>query len=193
MTIFLILAPFAAFAALMLVTSAAISLFAGAAVAAAILGYEVSQGRSVKMLAAGAVIMFSALGAYITLIDGGDWSATEVRLAVDIGTLAIALTSIAIRFPFTLQYAREIVDAETMKMPGFMRANYIITWAWTGAFVLMLIANLLMIYLPTLPFWVGLGIGIAARNSAVYFTKWYPAYRRAKYATAPAAALVSPS
>jgi hypothetical protein len=192
MTIFLILAPFASFAALMLIASAAISLFAGAAVAAAIIGYEVFRGRSVKMLAAGAVIMFSSLGCYISLIDG-DWSATEVRLAVDIGTLTIALLSIAIRFPFALQYAREIVDPETMKLPGFMRANYIITWAWTGAFVLMLVANLLMIYLPSLPFWVGLGIGIAARNCAVYFTKWYPAYRRAKYGTAPANALVSPS
>jgi hypothetical protein len=192
MTICLILAPFAAFALLMLVSSAAISLFAGTAVAAAIIGYEVFRGRSVKMLAAGAVIMFSSLGSYISLIDG-DWSATEVRLAVDIGTLAIALASIAMRAPFTLQYAREAVDAETMKLPGFLRANYIISWAWTGAFVLMLIANLLMIYLPSLPFWVGLGIGLAARNSAAYFTRWYPAYRRAKYGTPPAGALVSRS
>lgn len=192
MTIFLILAPFATFALLMLVTSAAISLFAGAVVAAAIIGYEVFRGRSIKLLAAGAVIMFSALGAYITLIDG-NWSATEVRLAVDIGTLSIALTSIAIRAPFTLQYAREAVDAQTLKLPGFLRANYIISWAWSGAFMLMLIANLLMIYMPSLPFWVGLGIGVAARNSAVYFTKWYPAYRRAKYGTPPASALVSPS
>src|SRR3954451_8849647 len=99
MTIFLILAPFASFAALMLVASAAASLFTGAAIAAAIIGYEVFRGRSVKVLAAGAVIMFSALGAYITLIDA-DWSATEVRLAVDVGTLAIALASIAIRAPF---------------------------------------------------------------------------------------------
>lgn len=182
MTIFLILAPFAAFALLMLIASAAVSLFTGATIAAVIIGYEVSQGRSVKMLAAGAVIMFSSLGGYICLVDG-NWSATEVRLAIDIGTLAIALGSIAIRAPFTLQYARETVDAETVKMPGFLRANYIITWAWTGAFVLMLIANLLMIYMPSLPFWVGLGIGIAARNSAVYFTKWYPEYRRAKYPT----------
>jgi hypothetical protein len=188
MTIFLILAPFATFALLVLVTSAAASLFAGAAVAAAIIGYEVFRGRSIKALAAGAVIMFSALGCYISLIDG-TWSATEVRLAVDIGTLAIALGSIALRAPFTLQYAREAVDADTMKMPGFLRANYIISWAWTGAFVLMLIANLLTIYMPSLPFWVGLGIGVAARNSAVYFTKWYPAYRRAKYSQPAAVAL----
>jgi hypothetical protein len=190
MTIFLILAPFASFALLMLVASPAISLFAGAAIAAAIIGYEIFRGRSVKMLAAGAMIMFSALGAYITLIDG-NWSPTKVRLAVDIGTLAIALISIAIRFPFTLQYAREAVDAETMKMPNFMRVNYILTWAWTGAFVLMLIANLAMIYIPSLPFWVGLGIGVAARNCAVYFTKWYPQHRRAKYLTSASALSMS--
>ena len=53
------------------------------------------------------------------------------------------------------------------------------------------IANLLTVYLPGLPFWVGLGIGFAARNSALHFTKWYPKYRRAKYplpaSTMPAA------
>ena len=32
-------------------------------------------------------------------------------------------------------------------------------------------------------------IAFAARNSAVYFTKWYPEYRKAKYGTPPASAL----
>jgi len=32
--------------------------------------------------------------------------------------LAIALASLAIRLPFTLQYAREMVDAETERLPG---------------------------------------------------------------------------
>ena len=58
-----------------------------------------------------------------------------------------------IRRPFTLQYAREVVDAETAQLPGFLRANYIITWAWTAAFVLMVLANVLLIYLPGLPLW----------------------------------------
>jgi hypothetical protein len=54
----------------------------------------------------------------------------------------------------------------------------------------MMIANVLMMYVPGLPFWTGLVIAFAARNSASYFTKWYPAYRKAKYsAPAPAAAL----
>jgi hypothetical protein len=96
----------------------------------------------------------------------------------------------AIRRPFTLQYALEAVDAETASLPGFIKANYIITGAWTAAFVLMVLANLLLIYIPGLPLWSGLAIAFAARNTAVYFTKWYPAYRKAKYgAPAPAGAL----
>jgi hypothetical protein len=101
--------------------------------------------------------------------------------------LAIALLSLAIRFPFTLQYAREVVDAQTAGLPGFLTANYIITAVWSAAFLLMLMANLLMIYLPGLPLWSGLAIAFAARNTALYFTRWYPRYRRAKFASSATA------
>jgi len=191
MASFLIIAPFGAFAMLMMVASVAVSLFAAAALALGIMVWDVMRGGSLKMLAAGSVLIFSALGCYITLIDG-NWSPVVVRLAVDGGVLAIALLSLVIRFPFTLQYARESVDLETSKLPGFMKANYIITWAWTGAFVLMLVADMLMIYMPSLPLWIGFAIAFAARNSAVAFTKWYPQYRRAKYGAAKPAEPLKP-
>ena len=35
--------------------------------------------------------------------------------------LAISLVSLAIRQPFTLQYALEVVDAETARLPGFLQ------------------------------------------------------------------------
>jgi hypothetical protein len=184
MTIFLILAPYGAFALLMLVTSAPVSLFASAAICVAVIAYDILRGRSIKMLGAGSVVLFAALGFYLTLVDPGV-STSAVKLAVDAGVFAIALLSIAIRFPFTLQYAREVVDAETAEQPGFMKANYIITWAWTAAFLAMMAANVLMIYSPGLPLWSGLVIAFAARNSAVYFTKWYPQYRKTKYAVPP--------
>jgi hypothetical protein len=177
MMVFLILAPFGAFATLMVVASATVSLFAGAAVAAATIAYDLTRGSSIKMLAVGSLILFSALGGYIAFVDSS-WSSPTVRLAVDGGVLVIALASIVLRFPFTLQYAREVVDAETRKLPGFLRANYVITWAWTLAFGAMVITNVLMIYLPSLPLWAGIAIALAARNSAAYFTKWYPKHRR---------------
>jgi hypothetical protein len=73
-------------------------------------------------------------------------------------------------------------------LPDFRRANYVITWVWSAAFVLMVMANVLMLYLPGLPLWCGIVIAFAARNSALYFTKWYPDYQRAKFAT-PAASI----
>jgi hypothetical protein len=184
MTIFLILAPYAAHALLMLMTSAAVSLFASAAICLAVIAFDMARGRSIKILGAGSVIVFIAVGLYVALVE--PMSNSAVKLAVDIGIFLISLTSILIRRPFTLQYAREAVDTETAQLPGFIRANYIITWAWTGAALLMMVGNVAMIYVPGLPLWSSLLIAFAARNSAVYFTKWYPEYTKAKYATPPA-------
>jgi hypothetical protein len=188
MTIFLILAPFGSFALLMLVTSAEISLFTSAAICLAVIGFDLVRGRSIKMLGAGCVMVFAGIGAYVTLIDP-DLSSSAVKLMTDIGVLLISLTSLLIRKPFVLQYALEAVDAETAKLPGFKKATYTITWAWTAAFVLMIVGNVLTIYVPGIPLWSGLLIAFAARNSAAYFTTWYPQYRKAKYGAPPANAL----
>ena len=188
MTIFLILAPFGALALLMLVTSAEVSLFAAAVICLAVVGIDLYRGRSIKMLGAGSVILFSGLGAYVALVDPILCS-SAVKLAIDIGVLAISLVSLIIRKPFILQYALEEVDAETARQPGFLKAVYLITWAWNAAFVLMIIGNVLTIYLPGFPLWSSLVIAFAARNSAAYFTTWYPQYRKAKYGTPPANAL----
>ena len=188
MTIFLILAPFGAFALLMLVTSAQISLFASAAICLAVIGIDVYRGRSIKVLGAGCVVLFAGLGAYVTLVDP-NLSHSAVKLTIDVGVLAISLASLIIGKPFILQYALEEVDAETAKLPGFKKAVYLITWAWNAAFVLMIIGNVLTIYVPGLPLWSSLVIAFAARNSAAFFTTWYPQYRKAKYGAPPANAL----
>jgi hypothetical protein len=190
MTIFLILAPYGAFASLMLLTSAKASVFAAAAIGLAVIALDFIRGRSLKWLGAGSAILFVALGLYLTLIDPSLGN-SAVKLSVDTGIFAISLTSMLIGRPFTLQYAREAVAAETAAMPGFLRANYIITAAWTAAALAMMVANLAMLYVPGLPLWLGLAIAFAARNSAVYFTKWYPQYRKAKYGTPPAGTIPS--
>lgn len=187
MTIFLILAPYGAFTFLMLVTSAAISVFAASAICLATVAIDVVRGRQVKTLAAGSAILFAAIGLYLALLDPA-LATLGVKLSVDIGIFVISLGSMLIRRPFTLQYALETVPAETAAMPGFLHANYVITGAWTAAALLMAAANLVLLYVPGLPLWSSLAVAFAARNSAVYFTKWYPEYRQIKYG-APARAL----
>ena len=189
MTIFLILAPYGAFALLMMVTSAAVSLFATAAICLATIALDaIVRGRSIKILAAGSVLTFATVGCYV-LLAGPGMSVSAVKFSVDAGMLLVILASIAIRRPFTLQYALEEVDAETAKLAGFIRANYIISWVWAASMVAMMIGNVALIYVPGLPIWSSLLIAFAARNSAVYFTKWYPEHRKAKYGVPPATAL----
>jgi len=188
MMIFLILAPYGAFTALMLVTSAAVSLFASAAVCLAVIGVDIYYGRAIKILGAGSVITFVATGLYVGLVDPA-LSNSAVKFSVDTGIFLISLGSMLLRAPFTLQYALEVVDPETAKLAGFVRANYIITAAWAAASLVMMAGNAAMIYVPGLPFWVGLLVVFAVRNIAVYFTQWYPQYRRAKYGARPSGAL----
>src|SRR3977135_1423258 len=178
MAIFLIPAPSGPFPLLMLVPSAAASLFASAAICLTVVASDILRGRSIKTPGAGAALRFIALGGDTMLVDV--LSSPAVKLTVDAGVFGISLASLAIRRPFTLQYAREMVDSETARLPGLMKSNYIITWAWTAAFLLMMMANVLMRYVPGLPLWSGLAIAFAARNTAVYFSKWYPQHRRAK-------------
>lgn len=187
MAIFLILAPYGAFSLLMLVTSAASSAFAASAICLATVAIDVVRGRSVKILAAGSAIVFAAIGLYLALIDP-QLGTLGVKLSVDIGIFVISLGSLLVRRPFTLQYALEAVPAETAAMPGFLTANYAITGAWTVAALLMAAGNLVLLYVPGLPLWSSLAVAFAARNSAIYFTKWYPEYLQIKYGT-PARAL----
>lgn len=190
MVIFLILAPFGAFTVLILMTSAMISVFAASAICLVTIAIDIARGRSVKILAAGSAIMFAAIGLYLVLIDP-KLGTLGVKLSVDIGVFAISLGSMLMRRPFTLQYAVETVPVETAAIPGFLTANYIITGAWTAAALLMMAANIALLYFPGLPLWSGLAVAFAARNSAIYFTKWYPEYRQIKYGT-PARALPHP-
>ncbi|MBR0718233.1 hypothetical protein [Bradyrhizobium liaoningense] len=184
MAIFLILAPYGAFTFLMFVTSALLSVVTASAICLATIAVDLWYGRSVKMLAAGSAIIFAAIGLYLVLVDPA-LGTLGVKVSVDVGIFVISLGSILIRRPFTLQYAVEAVPAEIAAMPGFLRANYIITAAWTVAALAMLAANLVLLYIPGLPIWTSLAIAFAARNSAIYFTKWYPEYRRIKYCTPP--------
>src|SRR5262249_9130491 len=106
MAIFLILAPYGAFTALMLLTSASVALVSGAALCSATIALDAFRGRSVKILAAGSVILFAGIAAYLNVVDHSV-SDKAVKLAVDIGIFAISLGSMLARYPFTMQYALE--------------------------------------------------------------------------------------
>ena len=180
MGILLAFAPFIVFAVVDRSLGPTEGLVAGALLSVALLLRDwVVPGRAPKILEIGTVLLFGGLALYAVL-GGPTWSVIAVRLCVDAGLLLIVLVSMAVGRPFTLQYAREQVAPELWRRPEFIRTNYVITAAWAVAFAVMVVAELALLYVPSLPSRIGIIAIILALVGAVKFTGWYPERARAK-------------
>ncbi len=167
-------APFILFAIVDRFTGSTVSLAAGAAASAILLVRDLlTKNRSPKILEVGTFILFCALLGY-GLLRQAQWSVIGVRLCVDTGLLLIVLLSMAVRRPFTMQYAREQVSSEFWQSPQFLRTNYVITAVWALAFAAMVGAELALLYIPAMPRRLGILIIILALVGAIKFTGWYP-------------------
>ena len=105
----------------MLVTSAAVSLFAAAAICLAVIAYDFARrplDQDPRRRLRGRVRRGRRLRRPGSIPRS---ASPAVKFAVDAGIFLVALGSIVIRNPFTLQYALEVVDAETAKLPGFIK------------------------------------------------------------------------
>ncbi|MEJ0090579.1 MAG: hypothetical protein WDM80_12665 [Limisphaerales bacterium] len=174
MNTLLAFAPFLVFALVDRLVSPVAGLTSGALIAAALAVRDaMSRNRKVKVLEVGTLILFGALAIY-ALFGKMPASIIWARLCVDAGLLLIVLVSMAVRCPFTLQYARE-GNAETLWLePEFIRVNYVITAVWAAAFAVMVAADLVMFYMPNVPIRIGIWTTIIAIYAAVKFTSWYP-------------------
>jgi Ca2+/Na+ antiporter len=181
-------APFIAFAIVAQFAGMTVGLASGAFVSGAMISYaSMRHHKAVKVLEGGTLLLFAGLTAY-AVIAGPRLSIVAVRLCVDGGLLAIVLASMAIRQPFTLQYARETEPKEIWTQPTFIRSNYIITVVWAAAFAVMTLADLVMIYLPHVPKWASIAAIVLAFVAAFRFTGWYPKKLRAAMPPPPVAA-----
>jgi hypothetical protein len=96
--------------------------------------------------------------------------------------MLIALGSIVVGKPFTVQYAHETIAQEHWETERFIRLNYVVTWAWVGAFALTALAGFLGDGPLKQPdnLWTNWIVQIAALILALRFTEWYPDYAIAR-------------
>jgi hypothetical protein len=147
---------------------------------------------SPKLLDVTAIVFFAVL-TVVAAVSGhsashwlGVWSAELSNAAVAL----IAGLSIALRAPFTLQYAREMTDLEHWDKPLFLRINYVITAVWAVVFLLVAIAG----YIGDGPLnqpeniWTNWIIQIALVILAIRFTRSYPDHATAEAESPTAAA-----
>ncbi len=90
--------------------------------------------------------------------------------------LAVALGSIVIKRPFTMQYAREDMPKELWHEPRFLRVNYQLSWVWVVAFGIEAASGLYgdAVLRNSNNIWTGWIIQTLPLIVAAQFTIWYP-------------------
>jgi hypothetical protein len=159
--------------------SAAIAL--GLALMILMLGWL--RGSRPKLLEYSDVIFFGALAIFVAVASDSThawlerWSGEVANVAL----VVIALGSIAMRQPFTLAYAKEQAPREMWTDPGFLRVNYVITWAWAIAFGIEAASGFYgdLVLDDSNNIWTGWIIQTFPLIVAAQFTLWYPQRIRA--------------
>jgi hypothetical protein len=172
-------APFIAFALLTHFVAPVASLVVAAVVSLGLIGKELVLGRSIKILELGTCVLFGGLAVYAYLSNAA-WPVVGVKLAVDIGLFLIVLCSLLIDRPFTIQYARENVPEELWASPQFIRTNRVIALVWLAAFAAIVVADLILMFVPAAPQRVSILLTVAALYGAFKFSTAYPERARAR-------------
>jgi hypothetical protein len=97
---------------------------------------------------------------------------------------AVTFGSILAGVPFTLQYAREMVDPAHRDNPVFLGVNILMTGVWGSVFVVNALLDYLALVLPGLAGQAAALITYAVLAAGIVFTLWYPGYIKKKYAHA---------
>lgn len=171
-----ILLGFAPFIVFVLVTSVSVSLGIWLAFSAAfvIAIRDFVQSPTLRLLDAGAVVLFGLLAFYTGFIEPG-LSVQGVRFLAEAGFMAVALASILLKRPVTLEYAHEQLAEDAWNTPHFIRANYVLTAVWALAFGLMTAADTATMFNTNISPSLDIASGFAILGLAIAFSVRYPA------------------
>jgi hypothetical protein len=153
------------------------------ALAVVILSLGWIRGSSPKMLEYSDVVYFAGLAIVVAFAAPSlhHWLELWGGEVANAALLLIALGSIVIRHPFTLQYAKEDTPKEYWHAPEFLRVNYLIAWVWVVAFAIEAASGLYgdAVLHNANNIWTGWIIQTLPLIIAAQFTIWYPNRLRA--------------
>ena len=136
------------------------------------------RGDSPKILEFADVAYFGALVIVVAFASTGtlNWLELWGGEVANIALVVIALGSILIRRPFTLQYAREDVPKSEWSSPEFLRVNYLISWVWAVAFLIEAASGFYgdAVLDNSNNIWTGWIVQTLPMIIAAQFTIWYP-------------------
>ncbi|HEX3755820.1 MAG TPA: hypothetical protein VHV26_12180 [Rhizomicrobium sp.] len=176
---------FTPFLAFFLVSRLSVDLALWAAFAAAFVVTirDFVESPSVRLLDLGNLLVFGSLALVRGFLLPG-LSAAQVHLAAELALLLLLAGSILTCRPFSLQYARP-APGEIWPPGLFRRVNYMTSTIWLIAFAAMAGADAIVSFMPVLPVYPAVAVGVGALAVAITFTLYYPAFVARGFPVAP--------
>src|ERR1700722_166538 len=166
-------APFILFAFLSRL-SADLALWVAFAAAFVVTIRDFVESPSLRLLDAGSLMLFAALALGRGFLDP-NLSLALVRFIAEAVLFLLLGATLVIKRPFSVEYAR--LDPREAGWPPalFRKVNYLVSIAWTAAFLAMTLADGAVAFDPRLPLYVSIAVSVIALGLAVTFTLRYPA------------------
>ena len=132
------------------------------------------ESPSLRLLDAGSLALFAILALGRGFLDP-TLSLAAVRFIAALALFLLLGLPLALRRPFSVDYAR--LDPREAGWPPhlFLRVNYLVSAAWVAAFGVMAAADGAVTFDPQLPLYGSIAISLVALAAAVTFTLRYPA------------------
>ena len=154
-----------------------LALWAGLSAAFVVSIRDFAQEPVLRLLDMGSLVLFGLAALYAGFIHPAI-TIQLTRFVVDAGFFALALLSILLRNPLTLQYAREQVANEVWKSRPFLLTNYGLTGLWMVCFAVMAAADAFADMHKNLPASLDAALCLIVVVSALVVTARYPNWLR---------------
>ena len=155
----------------------------GAALAVTVITglFDLRKGR---ILTWATLVLFGAL-----LVAVGVLGITEILpvmgMLIYAALAAVTFGSILVGIPFTLQYAREMVDRALWENPEFIRVNVLMTGVWGGIFSVNCTLSYVTFTAPQAVGGITSPLMYLVLIAGIIFTMWYPEHVRNVHSSAP--------
>jgi hypothetical protein len=165
--------PFILFALLSRL-SADLALWVAFAAAFVVTIRDFVESPSLRLLDAGSFALFAALALVRGFLDPS-LSLAAVRFIAEAFLFLVLGLSLLWKRPFSMAYAR--LDPREAAWPPhlFRKVNYLVSAAWTAAFLAMAVTDGAVAFEPRLPLYASIAVSVIALGLAVTFTLRYPA------------------
>ena len=165
-------APFILFALLSRL-SADLALWVAFAAAFVVTIRDFVESPSLRLLDIGSLVLFGLLALVRGFLDP-NLSLAAVRFIAELSLFLLLAIPLALKRPFSVDYAR--LDPKEAGWPQslFLKVNYLVSGVWVAAFAVMAIADGAVTFAPELPLYASIAVSVVALAAAITFTLRYP-------------------